>query len=280
MKKVLSRGLLGFAVFLLHFSLRAVPGDEHWDPQFNWPGTTNVIYGIAVHNGNIYAGGNVSAGSATNAALEVWDGLQWSTMGLFTGGSAPEIYDIAFAGDTLYVAGTFNAVNGTTIRGLAKWNGTSWTSAGLTGVVLGLAADGNNLYAAGVFTNADAGGMVMTNVGYWDGSAWHALGGGVGKPGSGNPRAIVVKNGMVYSGGIFTNSGSQLITNLAVWNGSSRRRSRHGVFGSLQSGVQWKRSIRWRLLYAGRHHPGHEHCQMGRRKLVGGRRWRERFGCQ
>jgi len=221
MKHLLSFGLSGVAVLLLPATARAVPGDEHWDPQFNWPGTTNAIFGIAVHNGNIYAGGNVSAGSTTNAALEVWDGLQWSTMGLFTGSSAPEIYDIAFAGDTLYVAGTFNAVNGATINGLAKWNGANWTSAGLTGIVLGLAVDGNNLYAAGVFTNADAGGMTMTNVGSWDGSAWHALGGGVGKPGSGNPRTIVAKNGLVYAGGIFTNSGSQFITNLAVWNGSS-----------------------------------------------------------
>ena len=61
---------------------------------------------------------------------------------------------------------------------------------GLTGTVLALAVDGNNLYAAGAFTNADSGGVMMTNIGYWDGSAWHALGSGLGTPGNGSARAI------------------------------------------------------------------------------------------
>jgi hypothetical protein len=95
-------GLLALFLFT-PFSSRAVPGDEHWDPQFNWPGTTNIIYGIAVHNGKIYSGGYFSVGPSTNSVLEVWDGLQWATMGTFTG-NTPPISDIAFVGGTLYVA--------------------------------------------------------------------------------------------------------------------------------------------------------------------------------
>ena len=200
-------------------SARAVPGDEHWDPQFNWPGTTNIIMGIGIGGGKIYAGGEISAGTLTNAPLEVWDGLQWSTIGAFTGSPAV-IEDIAVAGGTLYVGGVFTTVNGAAINGLAKWDGTSWSGIGFSGIVYGLAVNGNNLYVAGSFTNTDAGGVMMTNIGYWDGSAWHALGGGLGTPGTGSARVVAVNNGLVYAGGSFTNSGSQLITNLAVWNGS------------------------------------------------------------
>jgi hypothetical protein len=211
----------GVAVFLLGtFSLRAVPGDEHWDPQFNWPGTTNNIMGIGISGGKIFAGGQMNAGMLTNAPLEVWDGLQWSTMGAFSGNPAV-IYDIAVAGGALYVGGVFTSVNGAAITGLAGWNGASWNSVGFSGIAYGLAVDGNNLYVAGAFTNADISGIMMTNIGYWDGSAWHALGSGLGTPGNATVRAVTIKNGLVYAGGSFTNSGSQLITNLAVWNGSS-----------------------------------------------------------
>ena len=222
MKRYLLFGWAGLsALFLLTpFFSRAVPGDEHWDPQFNWPGTTNAIFGIAVHNGKIYSGGYVSVGSTTNGALAVWDGLQWSLMTSFQG-STPPINDIAFVGNTLYVAGTFNNVGGTPISGLAKWDGTSWSSVGLSGSVVALAVSGGNLYAGGAFTNADAGGVVMTNIGYWDGSAWHAMGNGLGTRGFGAVRAIAIQSGLIYAGGLFTNSGPQLMTNTAVWNGTN-----------------------------------------------------------
>jgi trimeric autotransporter adhesin len=225
----------GVAVFLLStFSSHAVPGDEHWDPQFNWPGTTNAIYGIAVSDGRIYAGGQITAGTLTNAPLEVWDGFQWSTMGAFAG-SPVIIYDVAAVGSTLYVAGIFTSVNGAAAAGLAKWDGTGWNGIGFSGIAYALAVDGNNLYVAGAYTNADAGGVVMTNIGYWDGSAWHALGGGLGTPGNGTTRTVIVNNGLVYAGGYFTNSGSLLITNLAVWNGSSWSAVGGGVNSSVYS---------------------------------------------
>jgi len=130
MKKFLLITLASAVVFcFLSVSRAAVPGDEHWDPQFNWPGTTNTIFGIAVNNGKIYAGGNVASGFTTNAALEMWDGLQWTKLGLFAG-STPPILDMAFVGSTLYVAGTFTTIDGAPIRNLAKWDGSSWSSVG------------------------------------------------------------------------------------------------------------------------------------------------------
>jgi len=200
----------------------ALPGDEHWDPQFNLPGTTNTIFGITTHNGNLYTGGYKNGGILTNVALNIWDGLQWTTLGNFSSPGSAVIEDIAFVGNSLYVAGTFTSVNGTAATGLAKWDGTAWSSVGIYGSVISLAVDGNNLYAAGPFTNVTSGGVVVTNIGYWDGSAWNALGGGAGNfPGFNYPAAVVVKSGSVYVGGAFTNCGSFAVTNIAVWSGSN-----------------------------------------------------------
>jgi hypothetical protein len=198
----------------------AVPGDEHWDNQFNWPGPGGNNGAIAVHNGLIYAGG--SATVITNAPIQLWNGLQWSTLARVENLSGTLIYDMAFVGDTLYVAGDFTNVNGMAANGLAKWNGTSWSSVGFNGLATALAVDGNNLYVGGAFTNPAAGGLTATNIAWWDGSAWHALGNGLGIYSGNNfgVNVIALKNGLVYAGGFFTNSGSLLMTNLAVWDGA------------------------------------------------------------
>jgi trimeric autotransporter adhesin len=222
MKTMFASGLFGFVVLLLPISSRAVPGDEHWDAQFGAPGVTNNIYAIAVNNGSVYAAGGNPTGIPTNAPLYVWDGKQWSVPAVFSGSSFMQVSDLAFVGNTLYAAGSFTNVNGVTTGGLAKWDGTSWSGIGFSGVAYALAVDGNNLYVGGAYTNADTGGMMMTNIGYWDGSAWHALGNGLGLgDGSSAVRAIVIQNGLVYAGGFFTNSGAAFATNLAVWNGSA-----------------------------------------------------------
>ncbi|HXR05235.1 MAG TPA: hypothetical protein VN836_11060 [Verrucomicrobiae bacterium] len=240
----------GLAVFLLGTPpLRAVPGDEHWDPQFNWPGTTNVVYAIAVHNGKIYSGGFVTAGSTTNASLNVWDGLQWSPLAFITGNSSPEIRDMAFVGDTLYVGGAFNTINGALLGTLAKWDGMNWSGVGLAGTVDSLAVSGGNLYAAGAFTNLDGQGVVMTNIGYFDGSSWHAMGTGLGKPG-GTVESIAIQGGLIYAGGFFTNAGSQFVTNMAVWNGSSWSQVGGGV-GVPLSSIVYTVGVNGSDVYAG-----------------------------
>ena len=208
------------AVLLLSFSLLgAIPGDEHWDAQFGAPGVTNIIYAVAVNNGMVYAAGITSSGTRTNTPLNLWDGKQWSVSAVFYGPSQMQVNDLAFVGNTLYAAGSFTNVNGVAAYGLAKWDGTSWSSIGFSGIAYALAVEGNNLYVGGNFTNAN--GVTVTNIGCWDGSVWHALGAGVGSVSVYSVRAVAAKNGSVYVGGLFFNSGSQSITNLAVWNGST-----------------------------------------------------------
>jgi trimeric autotransporter adhesin len=209
------------AAFLVSTSvLCAVPGDEHWDAQFGWPGPGGEILSIATQNGDIYASGLFSP---TNAPVEVWNGAQWSTIGQVHGYPQAIVYDMAFVGNDLYIAGTFTNVNGVAATGLARWDGANWSSVGFSGSLTALAVSGNNLYVGGFFTNSTADGGIATNIASWDGAAWHMLGGGLGgAPGAGSGvEAITLQSGLVYAGGGFTNSGSLLITNLAVWNGSS-----------------------------------------------------------
>ncbi len=229
-------GVSSAALFLSISHLSgAVPGDEHWDPQFGVPGVTNSVYAIALNNGILYASGGPSAGASTNAPLNIWDGKQWSVSATFAGPSFMQVNDMVFIGNTLYVAGSFTNVNRVAANGLAKWDGTSWSGIGFSGVAYTLGVDGNNnLYVGGSFTNA--GGATTTNIGYWDGGSWHALGSGLGvSGGSASVRSIAIQNGSVYAGGVFTNSGSSSVTNLAAWDGTNWTQLGGGVNGGVLS---------------------------------------------
>jgi hypothetical protein len=209
-------------IIFSHFSLvclhATVAGDQHWDPQFGWPGSGGNNYAIAAHNNRLYVGG---LASTTNVALMQWDGAQWSPMSQFYGASgSTAIYDIAFVGDTLYAAGSFTNINGTDINGLAKWDGTNWSSVGFKGVGYSLAVEGNNLYVGGSF-KTNLAGLALTNVARWDGANWSALGNGVGSTNLSLVYCVAVTNGLLYAGGFFTNAGTVFATNVASWNGTS-----------------------------------------------------------
>ena len=195
-----------------------VPGDEHWDAQLGWSGPGGNNFAVTTHNGRIYAcGGSVGV---NHVALAVWDGVQWSAMSQFYAPSSAVVYDLAFVGDTLYAAGIFTNVDGVAVTNLARWDGTTWSGVGWSkGTPMALAVEGGNLYVGGTFTNVA--GVAMKNVGVWDGSAWHALGAGLGDTNSTCLYALTVTNGIVYAGGIFTNSGSSVLSsNVARWDGS------------------------------------------------------------
>ncbi len=212
------------------FSSRAASGDEHWDAQFGAPGVTNIIYAVAVNNGTVHIAGMVTAGR-TNTPLYLWDGKQWSTGGTFAGPNSMAVNDLKFVGNTLYAGGSFTNVNGVPAYGLAKWDGTTWSSLNFTGLVSALAVEGNNLYVGGSYTNA--GGVTATNIGYWDGNAWNAMGPGVTLSSAFGHvlRAVAVNAGQVYVGGFFTNCGNQFTTNIAVWNGSTWSALSNGING-------------------------------------------------
>jgi len=71
------------------------------------------------------------------------------------------------------------------------------------------------LYVGGAFTTA--GTNRAMNVAKWDGSAWSALGSGVG----GTVRALAVSGTNLYAGGDFTTAGGSSAQYVAKWDGSA-----------------------------------------------------------
>ena len=90
----------------------------------------------------------------------------------------------------LYIGGSFTTVGGVFADNVAKWKGTSWSAlgAGVSGsvgriggpFVSALAVSGTNLYVGGGFTNA--GGVPVSSIAQWNGSAWSGVGSGVWAP--------------------------------------------------------------------------------------------------
>ncbi len=218
LSRFLSRGALSLGCVLLCIgsTAYAVPGDEHWDARFGWPGPGGLITAVAQHNGRIYTGSQ----GTTNTPLMVWDGAQWNVMSTFSG-SPTIITDLKFMGDTLFAAGQFTNVDGVAANGLAKWDGTNWSAIGFKGSASCLAVDGSNLYVSGIFST-NANGLLLNDVALWDGANWHAMGNGLGSASVGTiVYSVIATNGVIYAGGTFTNSGPAAVTNVAQWDGAN-----------------------------------------------------------
>jgi hypothetical protein len=109
---------------------------------------------------------------------------------------------------------------------------------GLNGPVYALAAydDGTGpaLYAGGAFSSA--GGVTVNNIARWNGSAWSALGEGVGNSGSFVAALAVyspdINPPRLVAGGYFTSAGGLWASNVADWNGSYWRPLGLGTTGN------------------------------------------------
>ncbi len=76
-------------------------------------------------------------------------------------------------------------------------------------------APNGDVYIGGNFTQVN--GMTANRIARWNGTAWSALGAGIG---NGTVRAIAFSGNNVYVGGSFTNAGSVAASSIAQWNGS------------------------------------------------------------
>ncbi len=171
-----------------------VPGDENWDDRFALPGI---------------------------------------------GGSNSHINAIAVSGTDIYVGGQFSRAGGVVASSIAKWDGSQWSAlgSGVTGGVglpdiRAIAVSGSNVYVGGNFDYA--GGTLVGNVAKWNGSAWSALGSGLGRQ-TCCAAVIVTTIGVsgtdIYAGGTFTTASGVSANNIAKWNGSQWSALGGGVGG-------------------------------------------------
>jgi len=172
--------------------------------------------------------------SANNVAR--WNGSAFSALGTGTNGFVDDL--AAFDEDAdgpnpprLFACGAFSRAGGTTVNGLGRWNGTSWSSVGggFNSPAFALAVfdeDGLDpnppaLFAGGIFSSA--GGTPATRIARWNGASWSALGNGVDgmlldlvafdRDGPGGAAGALV------AGGVFDTAGAVPAARVASWVG-------------------------------------------------------------
>lgn len=167
-----------------------------------------------------HMGGTVYASMYSPANLNLpkhsvykWNGSLWEKMaGVFSSaGAAAPITRIVAAGNTLYAAGAFTTVDGASIAsaGVAKWDGSKWTSVGTAaiGAVHDLAVDGSgNLFAA------TTGALWV-----WNRATWTKIATTTGGTrNDGRIASVAVSGNRIAIGGDFTNINGTASHNVAL----------------------------------------------------------------
>jgi hypothetical protein len=195
--------------------------------------------------GVLVAGNFIVAGGVTVESIGDYSGGLWHDLagGIVNSGCtdcARVIYSMTRFGDPgigpLYAAGTFDLAGGVAAARVAHWDGQAWSALGAgigaaTGdlfppVAQAVIAFQGSLYIGGAFSRA---GSVDTNtIARWDGTAWSAVGGGVGVPEGGRRPSIdamaVYDDGRgqaLYVGGILDEVGGVPVRNIARWDGAT-----------------------------------------------------------
>ena len=160
----------------------------------------------------------------------------WAPLGSGVNGSVFEI--TADGNGGVYAGGQFTTAGGQSAKGIAHWNGSTWSALG-SGVasftspyVSAIDVNGSDVYVGGAFDNA--GGITNTNgIARWNGSSWSALGTGI-DPG-GIVFALAHSGSILYAGGNFTGAGGIAANNIAEWNGSAWSALGTGTNSPIQS---------------------------------------------
>lgn len=161
--------------------------------------------------------------------VKKWDGSQLSDVGsvqsVVYSVTALDVYiDPAGGGRRLYAGGLFPALGGTTARGIARWDGSTWSAVGDglgSGYVYTLAKFNGRIYAGGSF--GESGTKALNGVSVWDGASWSAFGSGDGVAGRIVDLAVHDDGTgpALYAAGDFKCAGDLGTLLVAKWNGTS-----------------------------------------------------------
>ncbi|MFO0835150.1 MAG: hypothetical protein U0638_09280 [Phycisphaerales bacterium] len=144
-----------------------------WHAYANGFTNAGAVYALAVHNGELLAGGDFNV-NATRLAR--WDGTAWQN---FAGGTGFAVYHLSHAANgDLIVAGKQSP--GIPVANIVRHNGVSWLPIGgqsqTDNTVRSVAELPNgDFVAAGDFTNID--GVPIGKLARWDGSSWSQFAG-------------------------------------------------------------------------------------------------------
>jgi len=155
-----------------------------WDPRLFDQGIAPQAVAIAASGDDVYIAGGpgggykIVAGDVLVNGIAVWNapsGLWAKLPGEFGGPAGWTVIDqLAVFGGSLYVSGIFQTIDGQPYPGLARWDGSTWSTlgSGVEGSNFRLRVIHGGLFVFGV---KKADGLTFTSVGLWDGSAWFTL---------------------------------------------------------------------------------------------------------
>ena len=206
-------------------------------------GASGLVRTLLFSGNRLYIGGSFTNTTAGFANTAVWNGTSWST---WANANNP-VYDLISDGASIYVGGQFTTIGPIPANGIAKWDGANWSTlgAGLQGFGIGsargvfkMAFDSTGrLFAAGNFNAVD--GVGASHVAVWDGNRWSALGAGTSKGlthSIGQVSSLYANGNTLYTGGLFTEAGDQIVNHIAAWDGTNWSAVGGGVTGASTSG--------------------------------------------
>lgn len=202
-----------------------IDGIATWNGSVYAPiglGIAGDVFALAVFNGELFAGGSFAAAGGNTAIdfIAKWNGANWVAVGQ---GLSNYVYALHVWNGSLYAAGAFNDSGGTPMRGLARWDGTTWNTVGGSlnagGTAYALGEFNGSLVVMGDFAKSGTGGP-FNRVALWSGSAWSGFGTGLSGSATGSnpyPGAVGVLNGELYIGSDALSAGGKVSAYLAHW---------------------------------------------------------------
>ncbi|MCU0862869.1 MAG: hypothetical protein MUC36_03665 [Planctomycetes bacterium] len=202
-----------------------------------WDGTAWITLGSGLQsssvltlalrpNGNLLAGGLFTLGASRGIAE--WDGTSWTAFGVGVGpafGVSVDAMHVEASGDVL-VGGSFTTAGGVTARGVARWNGSAWSTIGNDYV--------RDLRAFVSLPNGDllAGGRMPLRMARRIGTTWQPLPGTIDGP---VHAAVDLPQGGTVFAGDFTRIGGIAANRIAIRQGGQWAPLGTGITGPVRA---------------------------------------------
>jgi trimeric autotransporter adhesin len=197
-------------------------------------GVNGNVNAVTVNGTDVYVGGDFTQlGDGKSAkSIAKWNGTAWSNLPCSGGSDGVNyvVYSIAVSGSDVFVGGDFTQLgDGTSAKGIIKWNGTTWSnlpcsggSNGVNYVVYSIAVDGTDVYIGGDFTQLGDGTSAHC-IAKWNGNNWSTLKDRLSNGVDNAVRSLTINysNHKMYIGGDFTSVGfSSKVNNIASFSDS------------------------------------------------------------
>lgn len=191
-------------------------GNESWLPIDN--PTPGYILSAGEAGGSLYF---YATTGQTDGILYSWDGSTLASVDTMTGVNYG-VNTMQEYNGALYVGGWFSSIDGVAgTSGVARWNGSSWESVGVTGY--GISAMGvynNDLYVAGLLI--DQNGDTLHGLAKYDGTNWTEVANVfVYGDSVGNINSMAVYDGKLIVSGYFVDVNDVAMSNYAQYDGTN-----------------------------------------------------------